>query len=1102
MSESPPMKVEEVSPKEFLKARRPERFSDSAVEDHQTLDRAMLEYHLDTLTSRSQEVKFATFARHLAEREICPNLLPQTGPTGGGDSKVDSETYPVADDICVGWCVGIGRDAASERWAFAFSAKKKWADKVRSDVASVADTRRGYRKAFFVSNQFIADKARAKLEDELRREHRIDVRILDRTWILDKVFTNGREALAIEDLELATSVRKEIRKGPLDTQRERDLEELERRISEALAQQRFGPQLVEDCIDAADLARQLERPRVEIDGRFDRAEQVAAKYGTEHQRLKCAYDRACTAFWWHEDYEEFAEVYGTAEERAVGSQNVYHLELLSNLWVLLHGSVMRNKLDKKDSAYQKHTETLVRELERLSQVLERQSTTLQSKTLLLLVSLYRKFGSGDSVDPVLQDLSDIVHHCERVVGFPMMPLIKLIAQVGEVLHGVAAYDRLFHATVQIASTRQGEISAARMLLERGSQQLAANRPSDAIRTLGAALARLHKHESRQDAVRALYLCGCAYERVGLLWAARGTLLSAASLATFEFWRYGEVELLQAICYRRLKWLELQLGRLPQALAWHEVDAAVTHALIEKGTEQSHVRQDIRGFDMALGILFLKTDFWELKRLSTFPDVLDRLGLPASSLALLYALGYEEELRDEHQSEFGGDEDLRATALRWRDYPGSEDLPTAPLLYEERKVALRSDLLGCSITIQTENASPCLELAESVLAALEALLSTGTVDLMAAREPVLTMVVRKSDFAERPFEFELDDSTGRPHFEIICADFSPHSMVPDMQQKVKEKLVVLLATAFGRVVLAHDPVETFERLVRDDLALDRSLCFTGSFVTVGNVHGYHPKNRVSDWSAPNAREYPPKRFEPWDASEAPVPKLTNLPMPSSEARPGEGEPFKELLDHSATKHSEIQTVSLIREVLWDKAGWSGTGFAVPTDQFSVPVLIPIFNNRDAAEEIFAHWREELGSQDKDERLRVAVVRGISKRNPHWYRVVIGSNPNLPRRVPVRYMIFVARVNTMTPDSSWNLDNFLQSYRKAGSYLLVAGTAARGESEPLMMPKTGILKRELHVREAWQIGRNDPDSAAIDPDWMPIIPADRQDAPVLDLLQWKR
>src|SRR6266699_1342231 len=249
---APEPKPAQLSPNEFMRARRPERFSDSVVNDEPALDRSILEYHLDTITSRSQEVAFATFARHLAEQEICPNLLPQTGPTGGGDSKVDAETYPVAGDLALGWYVGI--EAASERWGFAFSAKKGWKDKVVSDVNKAVATGRGYAKVFFVSNQFIRDKARAEVEDGLRRTHGLDVRILDRTWILDKVFSNERQALAIEHLQIATSIRKQIRKGPRDTQRELDLEGVEQRIQKALTESRQGPQLAEDCMEAAELA--------------------------------------------------------------------------------------------------------------------------------------------------------------------------------------------------------------------------------------------------------------------------------------------------------------------------------------------------------------------------------------------------------------------------------------------------------------------------------------------------------------------------------------------------------------------------------------------------------------------------------------------------------------------------------------------------------------------------------------------------------------------------------------------------------------------------------------------------------------------------------
>ena len=119
-----------------------------------------MEYHLETLTSRSQETEFENFARALIKLEVCPNILPQTGPTGGGDSKVDSETYPVADSLALAWYVGVGRGSASERWAFAFSTKKKWPEKFKSDIAKIAATERNYKKAFFVTNQYVRDKLR------------------------------------------------------------------------------------------------------------------------------------------------------------------------------------------------------------------------------------------------------------------------------------------------------------------------------------------------------------------------------------------------------------------------------------------------------------------------------------------------------------------------------------------------------------------------------------------------------------------------------------------------------------------------------------------------------------------------------------------------------------------------------------------------------------------------------------------------------------------------------------------------------------------------------------------------------------------------------
>ena len=193
---------------EAYRNMHPEQFSDSQVVKKGKLDRDFLDYYFETLTNRNMDKQFEELCRNIAESEICPNLLPQTGPTGGGDSKVDSETYPVSDSITEMWFGGSGNKAGNERWAFAISAKKDWKAKVKSDVKKIvnvnSDKNRGYTKIFFMSNQFISDKKRADCEDELRIEYGIDVRILDKTWLLNKVMSSQKnKEIAVKSLELS-----------------------------------------------------------------------------------------------------------------------------------------------------------------------------------------------------------------------------------------------------------------------------------------------------------------------------------------------------------------------------------------------------------------------------------------------------------------------------------------------------------------------------------------------------------------------------------------------------------------------------------------------------------------------------------------------------------------------------------------------------------------------------------------------------------------------------------------------------------------------------------------------------------------------------------
>ncbi|HXT17128.1 MAG TPA: hypothetical protein VN706_15910 [Gemmatimonadaceae bacterium] len=1061
----------------------------------------MLEYHLETLTNRGEETLFENFARRLAEREICPNLLPHTGPTGGGDSKVDSETYPVADTLALGWYFGVGRVAAEERWAFAFSAKKTWRPKVRSDVAKIAATGRGYTTAYFITNRFVPDKARAAIEDQLQKKHKIDVRILDRTWICDRVFDHHHEELAVDALGMSPSILHEVRRGPLDTQREQDLEDTEARIQLALREGGSSFQLVDDCIQAAMLARGLERPRSEVEGRLSRAIRIAKEHGTHRQLLESIYQHAWTAFFWYEDYAQFVSMYREVEDLAKDSRNAQELERLTTLWMSLRNAVDRSALSDNDAQMEQHTTVLTESLTRLTKETERPSTALQARTFLLKVRLLTS--PSDRADPILRELTDVVRKAEGLVGYPLEPLAEIVAELGNIFGESAAYETLFETVVETTSRHTGDIAAARALLGRGAQQLDAGKPYTAILTFGRALRRLAAHESRGDLIRALYLCAGAYEQVGLLWAARGTLLVAASIATNEFWSHETVSPAQRVCYNRLKWIELRLGRIPHILAWHEVDATFAEILAAKGFSADATSRGEVAFDAIVGMLFLKSDVWTLRRLTRLPSVLDRLELYNAAPALLYALGRDDALPKEFLEAATADGTIAEYFTKWRDQPAADELPESADPWDTRTVTLRSRILGCQFTVTSQNASPCIELGESMLAALEALLSTGSIERLVAHEPTLTIDIRASEFAEQPFGFEISEHDGRYQLDVRCAKFHPHKLSPDEHSALKRRMFEAMAQILAHVYFWGDDAEArLAALFDDGHALERSIDFTTSFITIGNILGHEPKTALSAWLTATDEEYSLAREEEWDAGARRA-RAEKAARRASRPKNAEGEAPEELRDPERTVHSKIATVSLIRMPLWERAGWSGTMFLVVPQANLPPVLAPIFKNAEAARQIMAGFKADLGESDKEERLRVTIIRGINRANPFAYRVVIGAN--LPADVAQdanSQWIVVARSNTMDPDSDINLRRFIDSYESSGSYLLAGAVWHDAQRAPSPASNVRITKRELNIREAWQIGRNDPDAVGIRDDDEPLIPDDGNPAPVLDLLEWMR
>lgn len=78
-----------------------------------------------------------------------------------------------------------------------------------------------------MTNQFVSDKKRVEAEDELRNKYGIDIRILDRTWLLDNTFKNDNKKIAIEAFNMSEDLYDTIDEGSKDKERKKALADID-----------------------------------------------------------------------------------------------------------------------------------------------------------------------------------------------------------------------------------------------------------------------------------------------------------------------------------------------------------------------------------------------------------------------------------------------------------------------------------------------------------------------------------------------------------------------------------------------------------------------------------------------------------------------------------------------------------------------------------------------------------------------------------------------------------------------------------------------------------------------------------------------------------
>ena len=761
---------ETYSPSALMREWHPDLFPDTPPLDETILEQGLLEYHLETLTERKQELIFEEFCRRLAQLEICPNLRPQTGPIGGGDSKVDSSTYPVAPYLAERVYFGSPTPATTESWAFAFSCKKRWKEKAKSDVEKIAGLDREFSRVYFISSHFTRDKTRSELESQLAKQHGFEVHILDRTWIVKVVFEHGRQSVAIHTLGIHQAETSAPKQSPTDVARQTELGSLLDKLSQLDLYDGNDYAIAQDYLEAALLARRLGKPRHEIDGLFVRARTLAQGYGHRGQIIRCGYHHAWTSLWWYEDYGALERIYSELEQYLPGTDDADDCELFSNLWKLLKGSVDQGKISEKNARTEARLVVLRGELKRLAAENQRPNNALHAETLGLFNDIVSSTPDRSKIEHALKGLKKCLRRSRGLQIYPAMQFVRTIQGLGELIGELPGFDALFEEMLRVAEERSGETSKGKLLFERGLQLAEKGEPQRALRLLGEARSRLAKEETMRESIRASLGCSAAYSSIGLFWAARMESIAAAHVSLRKLESFYQYPLEGFLAVKQLAWTELRLGRIGPFAAWHRLCWVLLGHLRPLGFDIEAFEQELNTQEYYLGCWFLNLSPDDARTLDAVLDRLDQSGLSVAKVALMYKLGPIERILDEMPEDLANDrKKLIDFFSQWKSQPVAQQMRTSLDGQTEAMSVLEARMMGVRYRVESRTAFSTVTFAENLLGIIEAAFALANWENLAFIIDEVDILVDVSDRGSNPPAIDLETQTTRPAYEFLWRD---------------------------------------------------------------------------------------------------------------------------------------------------------------------------------------------------------------------------------------------------------------------------------------------------------------------------------------------
>lgn len=1033
----------------YYRRLRNNLFSDTEVVYETKLTPELFDLKLQQLSQDKKQSEFENFVLVLAARLVTPNIKPQTGPDGGGDGKVDGETYPVDKAISDRWWVSEG-STGDHKWAIAISVQKNWKSKIEGDVKKAVETGRGYTKVIFFSSQKIKSSKRQEVEDELSKQYGVAVSIFDGKWCQFAVFEQGCYDVATEKLNFSEDYkRKTVKEGTNDKRRKEELEKLENDLLSRQVES-LDTDYIDDLLQSCLLSRGLERPRMETEGRFNRAQREAEVHGTSVQRFNITYNHAWTSFFWFHDVNAMYADYLKLKEYANMHTTVHTIELMANILTNLENATRVGLFD---------SERFGKEIQDLKTIKEREDLSQASRLFLeLFFSEHRLLQMVQyAQDPTLE-LKKLAELIETSANYPDISFdaqTTIVEMIGRVIDDNEEYEKLIDKISEISSLRKSEVESALIHFNRAQTLIDKQQYKPVVKHLGHCVQAFMKEGYETELVKTYGYMGIAFYNLELPYSAKAYLVKAASILVKEFFTQGTISHLLITVLWKLCEIELMIGRLVMYLNWRELLFIIAHNGQEIESKE-FVEKDIL-FDGGWACHFAAVDLTR-ETISVLPDIFARCDMPISENYLKYALGYQESV-DEKFVNFITDD----WGKLLRQQPIHKQFLNPLNIAEEGQTTISTLAKGCRFTVRYENSVRSQLVAETFLATVETLLATFDTLELVVMSPEIQVEIAPTD---EQSEMERGENENQYVFNVNYGTLDGETY----WHCFAFFMVYFMSL---NTVSSEDVKDLIAQRHEKEKIMDRIIALLELNNAVYNVLGDKFKYSIRQWENANDKTYVCKADT-------------------------KGETLTDQNPH--TEQRGVQTFSISSTMeWWDKAGWTGGCFLY--DQwFATPPIVGLaFKNLEAGKRILHEWKEKIAKGQSSVELH--LIRGIDKQHPSWYRACVAPEIPLDHITEGQYIAVMCRKHTMTPNDTSNLDNFERVYSRFGNCQLVA--VAIDDQMHVNMNidfSEAIELKKVIITDAWKVSAHEPTRNALEWDDDPIIPESESiSAPVIELMK---